>query len=73
MSPDLKTFVALQTSSVTNYSNETVPMNDEAEAIREHFAGVGEVNYMNEEDVRGYSFDGFGVTIDTGFPDDVSR
>ena len=65
MSPDLKTFVALQTSSVTlGTESEYIPRDDESEASRlVDPNGVGEINWLDEDDVRSYSMNDFGMDL----------
>lgn len=65
--PDLKTFAALQTSSITvGTETEYIPRDDESELAR---LSNRDIRILDDEDVRGYSLSDF-VKTDS---DDLSR
>src|SRR4051812_8716805 len=65
--PDLKTFVALQTLSVTPPDSEIISLDDESEANRyqERTGNRGE-NYLSDEQVKTYSLNEFGLNLSHG-------
>lgn len=68
MAPDARTFLALQTSSNATPDSPYISRDDETEAKLVSPQGLGDVHYMNEEDVRGYNMEDFGMGVN---PDDL--
>ena len=62
----------MQTSSVTlENESEYVAQDDESEAQRfQDIRGVGEVNYLDDEEVRHYSMEDFGLSLDSNVRND---
>lgn len=68
MSPDLRTFVALQTSSMMPNSTEYIDQSDEAEAARvsamRDANGVGEaIEYLDIDDIGMHNLAEMGVGV----------
>ena len=62
--PDVRTFQALQASLTTIQNEPYISRDDEAEAARLVEAnGIGEAHYLNDEDVRSYSLQDFGMGL----------
>jgi hypothetical protein len=61
--PDLKTFVALQTSSTSISDVEVISRDDESEAERlSKLTGVGDTIFVDDEDVKSYNLMDFGLS-----------
>jgi hypothetical protein len=65
MAPDLKTFVALQTSSTTlGTDSPYISRDDESEArMLQDLNGVGSAIYMTDDDVKGYALQDYGLNL----------
>lgn len=66
-SPDLQTFLALQSSSTPDSNSGYIPQDDESEALRLAILngqGVGESTFIGDDEIKQYSMRDFGFDFD---------
>lgn len=59
--PDVRTFLALQTSSTPPSSEEYIPRDDESEVKRLDAEGVGEMILLTDEEIKAYALGDFNL------------